>query len=1075
MMTLRTLLPRRRPAAVGLSLGLATWVLPAAAHALPAPLILLPLAIGVFQFLLVALALIFSRPLGWLKWLVILAGGAALGGPLGAVVAVLGGLAWHRPRRWLTALALLFALDSAWTFLFVEQPSPLSPLPAGEVDRAPPNPRAPLASLVEGGAIVIHIGEAEEFSKCRAPHGYLLRPADVEAREEQLRALVAKGPVVGLVSNLASREPLVSRLSALGIEVLQKTEAVLHDRSKGAICYFPAGSHTLFALTHELSHVDVPDVPGADFHGIPRLRASDIAPLEAPRFNTTEILETPSHRLRAGPKPMIVLGDDLARTAAAVRLWREAGGVVLATSPAQKEPDARAVGAPRRTPPAWAIITAVLALALVAIGLEHQYRLLLGEWFIDATTRGRPSRIRGWLAKIPAPAVTLPIGIVAAYTADQLILPPSLGQLVTPTIWGGSAWLGPPLLLLSAALVYLRLGHLRLLLLGLAALGLVAALGVATGPAPLPLHLLAFLLVFAPPWIVERLGSRASDVVPLSVADRFPWTGNKAKWLAGAVRDGLPVPPGFVVRRASDKVAKRLVDRLPSAPLIVRSSGPDDDKPAAAGRYATARWEPEEPLDTLRRRIDEVARACHGAALVMPRVPSEASGVVAVGLGGGRVALVEEAGGSDGVTSGADDVARHWVGAFSHSVTSEGEGAGGAHARSIVAAVQQRDMASGEWLLRRGQWLLVQLRPEPEGPPLSRGPDGALALLEGMATDDAFDRVLADGLPDPARIEVVALWASRWRRSDALGDAYRLLGLPRLFAPRQAVFALGGRLYASRLAAKRMQAPLLLPDLPKRCHKALIRFSKARPFDDPMRELRRLAALSMVLHLVRPLFAGTATEGGDLGEDLPSLRFAKDLAGGRVDAWPHRALFDLDPSCERYGSTVVSPLPLPALPSREIDLDLIERWRDALLDRMAREVARLACLREDWGPLPSVPARRESYSMQTLELEGIGGQAIEEARRESRGTWVSGSGPIEGQLSPTPSPGAIWVVPKATPELAAHWDDCAAIVCATGGMLSHLAMVARAQGKPALFGAGPLPEGGKRVRLEASGQIELLD
>ncbi len=92
---------------------------------------------------------------------------------------------------------------------------------------------SPLAAL-RAGAVILHVGEIEDFLNCRAPGGYRVRAADLPGVEGRL----PEG-TVALISSPAWRQ-LQEDAPDLVLSGRALAPEVLRGASSGAICFAPA-------------------------------------------------------------------------------------------------------------------------------------------------------------------------------------------------------------------------------------------------------------------------------------------------------------------------------------------------------------------------------------------------------------------------------------------------------------------------------------------------------------------------------------------------------------------------------------------------------------------------------------------------------------------------------------------------------------------------------------------------------------------------------------------------------------------------------------------------------------------
>ncbi|MCX5168373.1 PEP/pyruvate-binding domain-containing protein [Streptomyces antibioticus] len=320
--------------------------------------------------------------------------------------------------------------------------------------------------------------------------------------------------------------------------------------------------------------------------------------------------------------------------------------------------------------------------------------------------------------------------------------------------------------------------------------------------------------------------------------------------------------------------------------------------------------------------------------------------------------------------------------------------------------------------------------------------------LPGLATDLVadVDRRLA-GVPAPAGTSSSALVAElRWTR--------------RVLVSLHAQEALAGA---------------LLPEPPTSrtaAGAALTALAAARARGVP--DARVITAEPVVLALTAPSLRG--------GARVPDAQVPGQGEGGTGGGGPHRAS-EQDPRHADHPLTR-SPAPVPGLPPREA-LRLRIRWVQELQVRLAREAARrtgldverLALLRWtevaaalEGGPLPAdahtrvppsaSPALPDAFRLAEGEVvvaehhgdhrddsrgDGNGNGGLGASRGRAVGTAWDGTGPRP--------PDAVLVVRTLDPALAPLLPDLTGLVAQTGSPLSHLAVLAREFGLPAVVGA----------------------
>ncbi|MGM9387094.1 PEP-utilizing enzyme [Streptomyces antibioticus] len=322
--------------------------------------------------------------------------------------------------------------------------------------------------------------------------------------------------------------------------------------------------------------------------------------------------------------------------------------------------------------------------------------------------------------------------------------------------------------------------------------------------------------------------------------------------------------------------------------------------------------------------------------------------------------------------------------------------------------------------------------------------------LPGLATDLVadVDRRLA-GIPAPAGTSSPALVAElRWTR--------------RVLVSLHAQEALAGA---------------LLPEPPTSrtaAGAALTALAAARARGVP--DAQVIAAEPVVLALKAPSLRDRPR--------TPDARVPEQGDGGTGGGGPHRAS-EQDPRHADHPLTrSPAPSPVPGLPPREA-LRLRIRWVQELQVRLAREAARrtrldverLALLRWtevaaalEGGPLPAdahtrvppsaSPALPDAFRLAEGEVvvaehhddhrddsrgDGNGNRGLGASRGRAVGTAWDGTGPRP--------PDAVLVVRTLDPALAPLLPDLTGLVAQTGSPLSHLAVLAREFGLPAVVGA----------------------
>jgi len=1117
---------------VAIACGAGVLILPAQAWALPGPEVVAPLAAGIAQLLLA---------LGWLagrlqrrwqrsrwRWVVLLAIGAVFGLLVNEEAAVLaivlaGAMGAVGPAaRWRWATALVLWLGTAAFCLDPGQSPPDLRAYGPNAEPEGPLPHASLPRLRSGPVLLVHVGEPEEFANCRASIGTVLRSADVVAALDGLRAKDA--PVVLVVPPGGNASDVQAAARGLGdVQVLPFQQAFSRPPQDGSVCYDPPLAQAFHLLVPKaLLPTRAPSAP-LRLDWAPWLRPVDLSHLLASRpqvrlIDADRVMQTPSSKLAEWRgAPAVLVGEDVRRLSAAGRLLRGQGVELIAMGHGR-------VPAPRLGVPLGAVqLVWFILLAAVSVLVM---RALARFAAVRSEVAHATGRVPAWLAPVLRLAGELSaIGACAfwALQAAGMVAPVPLAMWITPTMVSRTAlYVGVACLGLVGVALWLTVvrftGGWRLAAAVAAAVLLLATLpGMVTGSGLLPVHFAVVAAGLLGAWLsgraIEALWRRIRRVragarsawLWLDHADDLVAAGGKAARLGTLRRRGLPVPPGIVVWTdwqgrppRSALRATRLL--LGAGPLLVRSTARAEDREqeTAAGRFPSRVCKTFAQLrETIRGVASTYASldAQRPAVLVMPLVACTRGGVAQAPVPGTSAVLVEEGAGRDSVTSGQAAHRLYWG---RHSRRWLGEQVIGAELQSVAKLLDQIEAQWGpepryaEWLARHGRSWLVQDRAAPASVRAASdcGVEELLQQVERPSDPDApwLRRVANDGLPRTASMRTARLWAQCWRRADALGDAFVLLGLPRALAPEQAVVAAWGAPWAivphvdvmMRMVRLRVgaSAVLRLRALASGAN-ALARRVLTRPSS-----LREAVARSMALRMLEPF----------LPEDkvLPRLPPGVELVGAlrEVDSpealprrWGHRGTWDLDPACPRYGERAdpqwQPPEPGPSWPPADLPKECGRQWsaalRDGLHDWLAWEVAIMRAADGSWNhaqPYAASAPGLESMSLRDAEAVGL----PLEGRAEGRsGTWVSGSGPIEGVAERDPQQAGanrILLIDVPTPELAACFVGFGAVVSASGGALSHAALVARELGVPALFGVGcGVEQGDGRVRLEADGSV----
>lgn len=1112
--------------------ALAVLLLPSPAWALPGPEVLVPMVAVLANLLLVMVWL--GRRLravhGWVAFLFALGVVVYTFEGLGAaavVVAFAAAVKTAKPsvRAALCACAVTVAAAAHPAMPLHQEARPegafvpfgLPPPPVG------PFPRAAVPILREGPSHVIHVGEPEDFALCRVPGGGLLRPAELAAVAPALDGLTE--PTVLLVA--ANWDPTEIAAAVDGLErvhVVPFGDAFPMPAETGASCYEPPLLRAVERyVPRGVRLFDVPP-PAVQLPQLPWLRPLDLAHWLAAGgdvqvLDAERVVRMPRSQMGAWVDvPVVLVGQDLRHVTAAARLLRDTGAAPVAIT--------RGVApSPRR---ATELTTARLGVASFGAALVVLLIGLLGRLLAwRAAAAHAWGRAPGWLGPsvhLVAPPLALVACGASAWWLDGHAVPRSLVGWATPAAVGGEALVvGLVAFGMLTVALWARVAGLRGWAQAVAA-ALVTVLLLATahrvlqGSGPSAIVVAAAGAGLLCGWLAEasllrlarfrqrRLAGRRPGWALLDVLEDDDAAGRKAGQLALRRRQGWPVPPGVVVwthpRGEAPSSALRAVRVwLGKGRLIVRSAAAEEDKEheTAAGRFRSEACAAAADLAAVIRRVAsqyEDSPDRRPAVLVMPWVASRQSGVAQAPVKGTQAVLVEHAAAHAAVTGGHGGARRYW-GRQSRRWLDGGAISSELQALGRVLALCGHEPRYLEWLARGRDVWLVQERAVPAGlAAASPSPLGELLAVVEKPYDPAspwLRRVGVDDLPPLASPRTARLWAQCWRRDDALGDAFVLLGLPRRLAPRQAVVAAWGAPWTVVPAAVLMQRVVQLrvavaAAVPGRSTERVASMLARRAAGVP-RSFREAVTHSIMLRLLQPLLepeAGRAPPAGPTVLLAQALQAAGDPAR-LPERWWHRAPWDLDPASPRYGELAAAdwqpPEQPPERPVASAPDVLDQRWcawvRDGLHDRLAWEAARVRAADSGWddakpyaGPHPTADV------LSLMGAEAIGVPTLQPAA-DRKGTWVSGQGPLEGEAERDPSrpgPGRILIVDTPTPERAAYFAGFAAVVAARGGALSHGALVARELAVPALFGVGAAAlEGAGRLVLEADGGVTWLE
>ncbi len=1114
------------PVPVGLLLLLA--LTPSTALALPGPEVLVPVAAVVVQ-VLILVAWLGGRLLRQLqrsrwRWAVLAAIGLLFTLNANIIVACIamalaaaaGARSWAWRGGW---LALVFTVLYGVSLVAPNgTPPSLSAFDAAQ-QPVGPLPRAQLEVLRAGPAHLVHLGEPEAFANCRAPVGSLLRPADLEVTAPSLYALDA--PVILLVAMDDRVEPTRHALgNRTGVHVASFDEVFPDPRQNGSLCYSPPLSLLYSTLVPKAIINGVQPAAPLELGDAPLLRPADVHWLLAERpeirqISASEVVQTPTVRLDDWRgAPAVVVASHPLDLAAAARLLTSQGVELIALSRGEapetsRDPSELSLAALA----GWGLLAAMLA-ALAGALCRHL------AWRSDVRHAASSRRV-GPVLRVVAEVLSLTACLAVAWHLDGFAVPPALAVWITPTMAGPAAlgfcmaWLG-----LVAVALWVRVadhsGRYRLgAAVGTVVFLLQCALGVIEGPHPLPLHLYVVAIGLGGGWLLERGGlwwakrrtanraGRAPSWALLEWIEGVASAGNKARQLAARRREGLPVPPGIVVwtdreGRAAEASIRAVGRLMRQTPLLVRSTSMAEDtlQATAAGRFASVACdigELQNAITTVIRSYGEVSGPLP-AVLVMPRVDCTLAGVVQdPGLGPDSL-LVEEAPGYDTVTSGKGGRQRH-LGRHSHRWL--GDDPVGSEQRALAQLMDALPPGPPrylEWLAREGHVWLVQERPVPGEAPEAPNPLSTLLLSEAPPDPSRpwLLRAPVDGLPPLAPVAATQLWADCWRRDHALGDAFSLLGLPRLLAPERVVLPAWGALWSLtdqvEVMMRALQLRVLLPaSIPGLAADRIASGLARRAAREP-KTFREAVASSIALRLLDPYLPSTHADPPPMAPTIALANALRDVPSPAElpVRWLHRATWDLDPSCPRYGERTdpswTPPDRPPAWEDHDLPVIVDQRWcallRDRLHDRLTWEIARLRTAEPHWREAePHAGATPSTDRLTVLDVESVG-LPFDRPDLPGGGTWVSGSGPIEGTATsdPTnPAPDHILVIDTPTAELAACFAGFGGVVASRGGFLSHAALVAREDGVPALFGTGNAALHGEgRLRLEEGGTVRWL-
>lgn len=1019
-------------------------------------------------------------------------------------------------------LALSFLLCST---LFVRRPNPPIPTLADQhIDEWLAGERDTLA---------LHVGYRTHFANCRAPDPLFVRTSDYPDFERRLLDGVAAGYRLDLVA-----EPNVADHEARALRDDPRVEHFEPYSREGWTCYAP-WPFWLWQGWPEWGQLQMPEAPGNEAWPTPSTpAASGTASGCDPSQGRCRVLASEVNRLRSDALPAFaatvadgaVVEASLSvepegiryRPHAAMEAIHTLRGLGVEVGVAELPYRLPTIG--ERAGTARVVLALVAAFLLTLLATFVGYRWCIraeaalcwgrGDWArrlaVDTVAIAlvlAPGTVFGiWLGAHAFDGAWLWLGSAGDFGSRWAVLGVHAtfvaGAVLVPSTIGATRGAFEAILSILTVLVVPALYS--------------GGLGVVTFT---PAH----LLVPAVAWTVAASTFRAYR----ALLDRrvvAAGVGQKARRVvASRATLGDRVPPveviAWTVGGTADALARRLRAAWGSGPVIARSTAPDEDVAGAlqAGRYTSVRA--DLAASGLASALDEVVTSyggTSGPAFVMPYVRSDVGGVAMTNSTGDAVEVEYAVGGAEGVTDGSVRPERVHA-----TVAARVEGADkldpAVPAMLLDALVRVGGApVEGEWVARGRRWWLLQHRPTTVPDPEAEAARlGLVARLREIGVppvpwwDGERDFLVAssDGsIPLRASERTLALWSELWTRERALGDAVELLGIPRRLAPRHLLVVGDGRLWAvapvlarlGRVVARR------IGPLSERFGSlnAAAEVAYAAPTLGPTEDLRRVAAVSLALRLVRSLLDPVSGEAPP--EDVPpesaTRRLMAALAEFGTDAaelpdeFLHRAAFDLDPESPRFAEASGRDVPewtrALALPSGPTRSRLTTEWcdflRDALHDRLAYAVHRLRSTDGSWvtaafsGDSAAADGRRtvtaasNRLSAQALCTMGFGRDGDPEA-----GEWVSGNGPLEGRLTWDPEqggPDAILATTTASPTSLRNLSTFRAVVSLTGGRLSHGALVAREVGVPALFGAGEVRgiAEGTLVRLEADGRLEVL-
>jgi hypothetical protein len=341
-------------------------------------------------------------------------------------------------------------------------------------------------------------------------------------------------------------------------------------------------------------------------------------------------------------------------------------------------------------------------------------------------------------------------------------------------------------------------------------------------------------------WIRSRLSGRPVVLLPLELADSVCCAGQKAQWLAQAMRCGMTVPGGFIVvtsiddfrrlagaadtnRRALGQVLAPVRGFLREGPAVVRSSAPDEDLAGGgtAGRFTSVQGVGEAGLiEAILRVLDSYERGGvdpgrRVAVIVQHQASARHAGVaVREARDRGAGILIEAAADDTGlVTSGRGVHLWGRIGACSNEYVSGGIHAAGIPSRCFSDAFRVLEDRFGcdlavEWCWTGGAFVLLQARPSTVALTPSPG-TGAGEVLERLAPalrrypyESTITVLDSAELPDmqygalPATAELV----NDINQVGSMGSRLKAASSwPSRFGPRPVVLAMAGGLYLNRV------------------------------------------------------------------------------------------------------------------------------------------------------------------------------------------------------------------------------------------------------------------------------------